>query len=134
MALALAAIIAKFFVMLLLLNVLAKGYGHKHKSTCSLKDIHINQRKTIKTLTTKGHHTVWEVIISNTCECSQMYIRLECQGFRSGEIINRSKLVKTGRTCLVNDGFPINGHKTFSFRYVSARPYPFQPISSTLAC
>nr|XP_017189364.2 uncharacterized protein At1g05835-like [Malus domestica] len=75
----------------------------------------------------------WNVTITNDCPCSQLDVKLSCDGFDQSAV-DPSILSKSGGECLVNNGQPIYGNKIFNFAYASKTEFPFKPLSSQVAC
>ncbi|KAK7357759.1 hypothetical protein VNO80_17055 [Phaseolus coccineus] len=71
---------------------------------CSLKDIHVTQSRTGRTV---GGKPEWGVTITNWCACVQQNVKLNCKGFQTVEGIEPSLLNVSGDVCLVTSGKPI---------------------------
>ncbi|CAI9784936.1 unnamed protein product [Fraxinus pennsylvanica] len=100
----------------------------------SLSDLTVNQ---VRTRAKIGNKPEWKVTVTNKCICSFLQVMLLCPGFDSVETIKpTSKLVsKIGpKLCLINDGSPIYGGKTFVFTYASDQEIAYAPFSFQEAC
>ncbi|PRQ26701.1 hypothetical protein RchiOBHm_Chr6g0297491 [Rosa chinensis] len=75
-----------------------------------------------------------ELKITNNCICSQLSVKLSCDGFQTVEEIDPTILSKSGSLCLVNSGEPIYGHSNFSFTYAWSNSFPFKTLLSQVAC
>lgn len=75
----------------------------------------------------------WRVIISNTCPCVQMNVKLNCHGFQTVELIDPSILRESGDVCFVNGGQPIYADGV-TFKYAWDESFPLNPISSDIFC
>ncbi|XP_022882269.1 protein TAPETUM DETERMINANT 1-like [Olea europaea var. sylvestris] len=100
----------------------------------SLRDLTVNQVRTKEKIRNKPE---WKVTVTNKCLCSFLQVTLLCPGFDSVKTIKPSpKFVsKNGpKSCLINDGSPIYGGKTFKFTYASDQEIAFAPFSFLEAC
>ncbi|GAV60545.1 hypothetical protein CFOL_v3_04075, partial [Cephalotus follicularis] len=99
---------------------------------CSINNVKISQSAT-KRLVRKVPE--WNVTITNNCACSQLDVKLDCNGFKTVEKVDPSIMTMSGAECLiVNNGNPLHPHDTVSFTYASATSFPFTPVSSQIAC
>ncbi|KAM7266398.1 hypothetical protein ACFE04_004295 [Oxalis oulophora] len=114
------------FVILFLVCIIGKGYG------CSLNNIEITQSKT--PLFYKGNIPIWKVVITNTCDCGQRMIKVECKGFTNAQKIGISKFLVLSEFCVVNNGDRMVKNEKFEFQYAAKQQQLFKPISSTLQC
>ncbi|KAL3497328.1 hypothetical protein ACH5RR_040060 [Cinchona calisaya] len=99
---------------------------------CSLANLTILQAPTGAKVESKPQ---WNLTIFNQCICTQTQVKLSCKGFQSVEKIDPTVLLKTGDSCLVNNGAPIHyGHDNFTFTYAADKQFPFTPIDSLIFC
>ncbi|PRQ26698.1 hypothetical protein RchiOBHm_Chr6g0297461 [Rosa chinensis] len=112
-------------VFLFGLNVGGQCFG------CSVKDISIEQSQTGKSVKNKPE---WNVTIANGCSCSQLNVKLACDGFQTVEDIDPSILSVSGGECLVKNGQPVYANGGFNFFYAWDTSFSFNPISSQIAC
>jgi len=76
----------------------------------------------------------WEVTIVNDCVCTQVNIKLACDGFQTVEEIDSTILAIGDDGCQINHEQPVYGYQTFNFTYSWGTQYPFMPIYSEIAC
>ncbi|KAJ7969179.1 putative Beta-1,3-N-Acetylglucosaminyltransferase family protein [Quillaja saponaria] len=104
---------------------------HRGNGSCSLDNISIGQSKTGATIQNKPE---WNVTITNNCICSQLDLKLNCNGFQTIEAVDPSILSNSGGVCLLNNGQPIYGFSSLTFKYAWDTSFSFNPISSQTAC
>lgn len=75
----------------------------------------------------------WKVMVSNNCECTQMDVKLDCNGFETSKAIDPSILSQSGVVCVFNDGQPIAPESQLNFTYAWDTSFPFTPVSSQIA-
>lgn len=98
---------------------------------CSYDDLIVTQSTTGRQVESQIE---WEVKIENNCTCTQLDVKLDCEGFQTAEPIDSSVLAKSGDECLLNNGLPVYGHSIANFTYAWNTSFPFKAISSQIAC
>ncbi|GMN45468.1 hypothetical protein TIFTF001_014660 [Ficus carica] len=122
------ASIMKFLCLVLVfITLIVGGNGDQ----CSIADIKIDQSQTGAKVENKPE---WSVTIRNECVCSQTDLQLDCNGYQTVKQVDPSILSVSGGHCLVNNGQPVYGFKNISFTYAWDTSFPFNPISSQIAC
>ncbi|KAK9945965.1 hypothetical protein M0R45_011453 [Rubus argutus] len=121
------AAIMKFLCVAILFSLIMGG-DCQH---CTKNNLKISQAATGKLVQNKPE---WNVTITNNCICSQLGVKISCDGFQTLEKIESSILSKSGSECLVNGGQPIYGNRDFSFTYAWGNSFPFKTLSSQVAC
>ncbi|KAL5787275.1 hypothetical protein ACOSP7_004224 [Xanthoceras sorbifolium] len=106
--------------------IIGKGYCQ-----CKTENLKIVQQQTGKQVQNKPE---WTVTISTGCPCTQLDVKLACDGFQTVEPIASTVLAKSGGECVVNNGQPIFPSKDFSFTYAWDTSFQFKPLSSQIAC
>ncbi|KAH0460998.1 hypothetical protein IEQ34_008573 [Dendrobium chrysotoxum] len=127
------AAIAKLFLasltLLYLSQVLPKKLALGH---CELSDIEVEQKSTGEIV--KGK-TEYEVVINNTCICTQYNIHLDCNGFNTVVSIDPTKFRKIDDyQCSVNNEHPVFTEAPIVFKYAWDIMFDLNPIYSTIAC
>ncbi|CAA2968535.1 Beta-1,3-N-Acetylglucosaminyltransferase family [Olea europaea subsp. europaea] len=114
----------KFLCFLLFACFMTRGSLQCFPGT--VKDLVVNQVRT---------NAESKVTITNKCVCSFLEVTLLCPGFDSVKKIDPPSAVSmNGRNCLINNGNPIYGGKTFEFTYTSDVEIAFAPLSFREAC
>ncbi|KAE9601146.1 hypothetical protein Lal_00023941 [Lupinus albus] len=112
---------------LLFLCFISQGYG----LLCSFNDISIKQSQTGAKIKGKPE---WFVSITNKCDCVQVNVKLNCQGFQTVQKIDPSILMVLGNDeCLLNFGNALY-NDPITFKYAWDKPFPLNPVSSELDC
>ncbi|KAE9601148.1 hypothetical protein Lalb_Chr13g0294711 [Lupinus albus] len=76
----------------------------------------------------------WVVTITNKCNCVQVNVKLNCQGFQTVEKIEPFTILPiSGNECLVNFGNPLYKDPV-TFKYAWTTSFPLNPVSSEIAC
>ncbi|KAJ6406196.1 hypothetical protein OIU84_009842 [Salix udensis] len=109
------------------LSLISQGHCQCHPAT----DLKIFQSETEVVVQNKPQ---WKVTIVNDCVCTQVNIKLACDGFQTVEEVDSSILAIGDDGCYVNHEQPVYGHQTFNFTYSWGTQYPFMPIYSESAC
>ncbi|OAY27417.1 uncharacterized protein LOC110604022 [Manihot esculenta] len=122
------ATLLNFLSAIFFLSLMGQGSGQCYPVT----DLKVFQTETGDRVQNKPQ---WKVTILNDCICSQMGIKLGCNGFHSAEKIDPSMLAKADDSvCHINHEQPLRGFHTFNFTYAWDSIYPFHPIYSEIAC
>ncbi|KAG5534686.1 hypothetical protein RHGRI_022722 [Rhododendron griersonianum] len=117
-----------FFVFLLVLFLSGQGYAQ-----CDLSSVTVEVAETGRQVA-KGN-PVFEVVVNNTCICTQSHLVLSCDGFTSDAPLKPEVLRKVDGGCLVKDGQPVFRDEPFNFSYVGTLPTKkFTPVSSQISC
>ncbi|CAL0329692.1 unnamed protein product [Lupinus luteus] len=111
---------------LLFLCFTSQGYG----LLCSINDISVKQSQSGAKNFGKPE---WVVSITNKCDCVQVNVRLNCQGFQTVEKVDPSILKVLGNECLLNFGNAIS-KDPITFKYAWDNSFPLNPVSSELDC
>ncbi|KAB5553368.1 hypothetical protein DKX38_010679 [Salix brachista] len=116
-----------FLCAVFYLSLISQGHCQCHPAT----DLKIFQSQTEVVVQNKPQ---WKVTIVNDCVCTQVSIKLACDGFQTVEEVDSSILAIGDDGCYVNHEQPVYGHQTFNFTYSWGTQYPFMPIYSEIAC
>ncbi|KAI8541286.1 hypothetical protein RHMOL_Rhmol08G0050000 [Rhododendron molle] len=107
-------------------------FNFRYAQPCSLSSVIVNVAKTGRVA--KGRPE-FQVVVNNTCVCTQTDLVLSCDGFTSYEPLKPEVLKKVDGGCLANDGGPVFGGYPFNFIYVGKLPTKkFTPVSSQISC
>ncbi|KAJ8493811.1 hypothetical protein OPV22_015532 [Ensete ventricosum] len=99
---------------------------------CSSSDIAVRQTRTGGTVEGKPEY---EVLVTNTCECSQSRVLLQCYGLSSVEPVNRRAIRPVDEElCIVGGGRPITKGAPIRFKYAWMTPQDFPVISTQIHC
>ncbi|KAL0903647.1 hypothetical protein M5K25_028040 [Dendrobium thyrsiflorum] len=102
--------IAKLFLASLTLLYLSQALGH-----CELSDIEVEQKSTGEIVKGKKEY---EVVINNTCICTQYDIHLDCNGFNTVVSVDPTKFRKIDDfQCSVNNEHPVFTEAPIIFKY-----------------
>lgn len=99
---------------------------------CQLSDV-------IVTLVPTGRkvagHPEYRVTFDNQCACAMASITVSCDGLRSAEPVDESKIrPEAGGLCLVNDGMPIAKGSPVTFTYAWKTPQSFPVTMAVPQC
>ncbi|CAL9048330.1 unnamed protein product [Musa acuminata subsp. burmannicoides] len=99
---------------------------------CSSSDIAVRQTRTGGTVEGKPEY---EVLVTNTCECSQSRVLLRCYGLSSVEPVNRRAIRPVDEErCIVGGGRPLTRGAPIRFKYAWMTPQDFPVISTQIHC
>ncbi|KAH7853038.1 hypothetical protein Vadar_032479 [Vaccinium darrowii] len=107
---------------------------YRYAQYCNLFSINVETAKTGRFV--KGYPE-FEVVINNTCRCTQSELVLSCDGFTSYVPLRLEVLRPVEEGCLVNDGKPVYGNGADPFKFKIAGTLPtknFAPVSSHISC
>lgn len=76
----------------------------------------------------------YKVTVTNDCICSQSELELQCTGFQSLEGIDPAVLRIDGDKCLLNNGVPLHGSESITFKYAWDTKFNLVPLSSQINC
>lgn len=74
----------------------------------------------------------WNVTISNDCDCTRLYTKLSCRGFKTVEDIDPEILSKSGSQCDLQNVHPIYARDKLNFTYAWDTAFHFKLLSSTI--
>ncbi|CAL4984574.1 unnamed protein product [Urochloa decumbens] len=106
----------------------AMQYG----DACRLSDIHVSTAKTGKVV---GGQPEYRVTIENICDCGQWTVVVACNGLKSTEPVDQTKIFSRGDgTCVVNAGNLISRGSPVVFTYAWNEPQAFTPTFAITRC
>ncbi|XP_059639043.1 uncharacterized protein At1g05835-like [Cornus florida] len=119
--------ILKFFIAILLLNLINKGVCE-----CDWSDIIVGTVPTGREVQGKPE---WRVTVINNCICPQSGIELDCKQFQTVEDVDPSVLMrKPDGHCLLNLGNTLGPSMSVTFNYAWDSPSALIPLGSGILC
>ncbi|OVA17047.1 hypothetical protein BVC80_9041g56 [Macleaya cordata] len=78
----------------------------------------------------------YEVTMVNSCNCTQLNVKVNCKGFNTVEEVDPTIFSKEEGTglCLLKNGQPIYRDETIKFKYAWDASVDFTPAIFTQAC
>ncbi|KAG0474074.1 hypothetical protein HPP92_015931 [Vanilla planifolia] len=101
---------------------------------CNLSSISVEQRTLGRVVNGKAEY---EVVVLNSCICSQSSLLLSCRGFNTVEPVDPQVFGKVDGEedeCVVNNYAPVFQGNPVAFRYAWDRKIELRPLSSVISC